>query len=369
MCRWSNPRSTSRRGCGTPPTPWRNSPSKLGVPPQHLVDTVARFNEFVARGVDDDFGRGDEAYDRAFSVGRRRCMPIEKAPFHAAAFGISDLGTKGGLRTDTAARVLDAYGNPIPGLYAAGNTMAAPSGTAYPGRRQSDRRAMVFSHLAARHMAATERRVDKRLTSAPFHANIAPWHLFSDTGIVVSSSPAVVPASGRRPCCAYWTKAARWSRADISESGLKDTAAKAEPHRDRLSTVVMDVGDERRCSLASRRRSRPSAGSTPWSTPPGSCGQRISPTPRSPISRQVLRINLVGTFLVIRAAIPALRSGNDPAVVNFSSTSASFAHPYMAAYAASKGGVQAMTHALALEFVKERIRFELGSAGIRSRPV
>ena len=32
--------------------------------------------------------------------------------------------------------------------------------------------------------------------------------------------------------------------ADISESGLKDTVAKAEPHRDRLSTVVMDVASE-----------------------------------------------------------------------------------------------------------------------------
>jgi NAD(P)-dependent dehydrogenase (short-subunit alcohol dehydrogenase family) len=71
----------------------------------------------------------------------------------------------------------------------------------------------------------------------------------------------------------------------------------------------------------------------------------------------VLRINLVGTFLVTREAIPALRNGNDPAVVNFSSTSATFAHPYMSAYAASKGGIQAMTHALALEFAKERIRF------------
>jgi NAD(P)-dependent dehydrogenase (short-subunit alcohol dehydrogenase family) len=72
---------------------------------------------------------------------------------------------------------------------------------------------------------------------------------------------------------------------------------------------------------------------------------------------QVLRINLIGTFLVIRESIPALRNGNDPAVVNFSSTSAAFAHPYMSAYAASKGGIQAMTHALALEFAKERIRF------------
>ncbi|SLI99684.1 short-chain dehydrogenase/reductase SDR [Mycobacteroides abscessus subsp. abscessus] len=44
-------------------------------------------------------------------------------------------------------------------------------------------------------------------------------------------------------------------------------------------------------------------------------------------------------------------------MVNFSSTSAAFAHPYMSAYAASKAGVQAMTHALASEFSKEGIRF------------
>ncbi|OKJ43517.1 short-chain dehydrogenase, partial [Streptomyces sp. CB02009] len=62
---------------------------------------------------------------------------------------------------------------------------------------------------------------------------------------------------------------------------------------------------------------------------------------------QVIRINLTGTFLVIRESIPALLEGEGSAVVNFSSTSAMFAHPYMAAYAASKGGIQSMTHALA----------------------
>ncbi len=39
------------------------------------------------------------------------------------------------------------------------------------------------------------------------------------------------------------------------------------------------------------------------------------------------------------------------------STSAAFAHPYMSAYAASKGGIQAMTHALAAEYGKAGIRF------------
>ena len=118
------------------------------------MSTVKRFNEFVAAGVDEDFGRGGEAYDRAFSGGRSPMVPIETAPFHAAAFGLSDLGTKGGLVTDAVARVLDADGNPIDGLYAAGNTMAAVSGTAYPGGGNPIGASMLFSHLAALDMAA-----------------------------------------------------------------------------------------------------------------------------------------------------------------------------------------------------------------------
>ena len=121
---------------------------EIGVPPQNLIDTVTRFNEFAARGVDEDFGRGDEPYDRAFSGGASPLHPITEPPFHAAAFGVSDLGTKGGLRTDAAARVLDTSGAVIPGLYAAGNTMAAPSGTTYPGGGNPIGTSMVFSHLA-----------------------------------------------------------------------------------------------------------------------------------------------------------------------------------------------------------------------------
>jgi 3-oxosteroid 1-dehydrogenase len=125
----------------------------IGVPESNLVATVARFNELVVGGEDLDFGRGNEAYDRAFSGGRSPLVPIDKPPFHAAAFGLSDLGTKGGLRTDAHARVLDAAGQPIPGLYAAGNTMAAVSGTTYPGGGNPIGASMLFSHLAALDMA------------------------------------------------------------------------------------------------------------------------------------------------------------------------------------------------------------------------
>jgi 3-oxosteroid 1-dehydrogenase len=127
--------------------------ARIGVNAGNLVSTVKRFNEFAAAGVDDDFGRGGEAYDRAFSGGRSPMVPIDTPPYHAATFGLSDLGTKGGLVTDGHARVLGIDGNPIDGLYAAGNTMAAVSGTVYPGGGVPIGASMLFSHLAARDMA------------------------------------------------------------------------------------------------------------------------------------------------------------------------------------------------------------------------
>ena len=128
--------------------------AKIGVNADNLVSTVKRFNEFVAAGTDEDFGRGGEAYDRAFSGGRSPMVPIDTPPYHAASFGLSDLGTKGGLVTDSRSRVLDTDGNPIEGLYAAGNTMAAVTGTVYPGGGIPIGASMLFSHLAAVDMAA-----------------------------------------------------------------------------------------------------------------------------------------------------------------------------------------------------------------------
>ncbi|MDF2581403.1 MAG: fumarate reductase/succinate dehydrogenase flavoprotein domain protein [Mycobacterium sp.] len=128
----------------------------IGVPAADLESTIERYNTLAETGIDEDFDRGGEAYDRAFTGGESPLVPINKPPFHAAAFGLSDLGTKGGLRTDTHARVLSPDGTPIPGLYAAGNTMAAVSGETYPGGGNPIGASMLFSHLAARHMAVSD---------------------------------------------------------------------------------------------------------------------------------------------------------------------------------------------------------------------
>ncbi|MGZ4517793.1 MAG: FAD-binding protein [Mycobacteriaceae bacterium] len=126
----------------------------IGAPGPALEATVERFNKQAEIGTDEDFHRGEEAYDKAFvPEGGSALVPISQGPFHAAAFGLSDLGTKGGLRTDPHARVLDTAGSPIPGLYAAGNSMAAVSGTTYPGGGNPIAASVVFGYLAALDMA------------------------------------------------------------------------------------------------------------------------------------------------------------------------------------------------------------------------
>lgn len=72
---------------------------------------------------------------------------------------------------------------------------------------------------------------------------------------------------------------------------------------------------------------------------------------------RIVTINLTGTFLMTREALPALLdSQHGGVVVNFSSTSAFFAHPYMAAYAATKGAIMSFTHAIALEYADRGLR-------------
>lgn len=122
-----------------------------GLDPVVLTETVARFNGFAASGVDEDFGRGTDEYDTFFaSAGNpnKALVPVTQGPFYAAQFVLSDLGTKGGLVTDAAGRVLDQAGVPLPGLYAASNSTASVFGSAYPGPGAPLGAAMAFASLA-----------------------------------------------------------------------------------------------------------------------------------------------------------------------------------------------------------------------------
>jgi 3-oxosteroid 1-dehydrogenase len=128
-----------------------------GIDPQGLVEAVERFNRFARNGVDEDFGRGDSAYDRYYgdpTVKPNPCLaPIKEPPFHAVQMIPGDLGTKGGLVIDENARVLRDSGEPIKGLYAIGNTSASVMGNTYPGPGSTIGPAMTFGYVAAKHLA------------------------------------------------------------------------------------------------------------------------------------------------------------------------------------------------------------------------
>jgi 3-oxosteroid 1-dehydrogenase len=123
----------------------------MSVPADALVETVERFNGFAAAGRDEDFGRGDDEYDTFFAGGggpETVLLPLAQAPYFAARFVLSDLGTKGGLVTDSSARVLRVDGTSIEGLYATSNSAANVAGAFYPAPGIPLGTAMVFASRA-----------------------------------------------------------------------------------------------------------------------------------------------------------------------------------------------------------------------------
>ena len=130
---------------------------EIDVPADALVATVERFNGFARTGVDEDFHRGESAYDKYYSDPTVKPNPslhvIDQAPFYAVKIVPGDLGTKGGLLTDERARVVRPDGSVIPGLYAAGNVSAAVMGYTYAGPGATIGPALVFGYLAAEDLA------------------------------------------------------------------------------------------------------------------------------------------------------------------------------------------------------------------------
>ena len=131
---------------------------KIGVPRQALEQTVEAMNGYAVTGVDPEFGRGGNIYDRFFGdptvTPNPNLGPIDTAPYYAVPINNGDLGTKGGLRCDAQARVLDGAGQPIAHLYAAGNCAASPFGDCYPGAGGTIGPALTFGFVAANDIAA-----------------------------------------------------------------------------------------------------------------------------------------------------------------------------------------------------------------------
>ncbi|WAH97626.1 FAD-dependent oxidoreductase [Arthrobacter sp. MMS18-M83] len=135
--------------------------AKINVPAENLTATVARFNEFAVKGEDPDFGRGESAYDKYWGEDdspwpNPSLGPLKSGPYYAMEVVNGAFGTNGGVATDGHARVLDVDNQPIPGLFAAGNTTENAYAAGYPGAGATLGPIMTMGYIAGRTIAGQD---------------------------------------------------------------------------------------------------------------------------------------------------------------------------------------------------------------------
>jgi 3-oxosteroid 1-dehydrogenase len=134
----------------------------------NLVDEVAKFNEYARTGEDLDFQRGAHPYDTDVPYGPVVPEPTieypsadqpnvamyplsDEGPYYAFIMAASAVDTNGGPVINTAGQILNWSGEPVPGLYGAGNCVATPSVNAYSGAGQTLGHCTIWGYAAAKH--------------------------------------------------------------------------------------------------------------------------------------------------------------------------------------------------------------------------
>jgi 3-oxosteroid 1-dehydrogenase len=129
----------------------------INADPLTLKTSVDRWNTSCAAGKDEEFGRGNRAYDHflgdPYQEPNPSLGPIEKGPFYAVPVVPGDVSTYGGVVTDSQGRVERANGSVIEGLYACGVSTASVMGGVYPGAGCSIGPSLTFGYVAAKHAA------------------------------------------------------------------------------------------------------------------------------------------------------------------------------------------------------------------------
>ena len=116
--------------------------------------TIARFNQFVEKRIDEDLGCGNSAYDNSYgdpTYKNPNLGALEKPPFYACKVYRGDLGTKGGIVANEHGQAL-GNGTPVEGLYATGNCSASVMGRVYPGPGSTLGSTTVFGYISVNHI-------------------------------------------------------------------------------------------------------------------------------------------------------------------------------------------------------------------------
>jgi len=133
---------------------------RLGIDPEGLVATVARFNGYCETGKDPEFNRGSSPHGQQMSGDMSQkpnpnMGPLLKPPFYGielrrmAGGGI----TSTGIMADVHCRAMGWNGQPIEGLYVAGNSLARLDNGAVMQSGLTNARGLTHGYIAGRHAA------------------------------------------------------------------------------------------------------------------------------------------------------------------------------------------------------------------------
>jgi len=145
-----------------------------GIDPDGLKHTVEAYNAHARHGEDPEFGRGSTPYNRKQGDPSQQpnpCVaPLAAGPYYAIKVVPGCFGTFAGLKANQHAQVLDADGQPITGLYAAGTDMASIMGGFYPAGGINLGPAVTFGYIAGLHAAGVrDDTTTERATAADAH--------------------------------------------------------------------------------------------------------------------------------------------------------------------------------------------------------
>lgn len=174
---------------------------------------------------------------------------------------------------------------------------------------------------------------------------------------------------GRETCARYIAEGARVAAVDIGADALDDTLREAGAG-DRGLAIVCDITEPQQVKAAIAQTvgrfgridvlCNIAGGST-------SADARVTDAPDEEFWRAI-RLDLYGTFLCCKHAIPEIARAGGGSVINLSSMVALMALPERDCYTAAKGGVAAMTRSMAVEYAPDRIRVNAIAPGLVLTP-
>jgi succinate dehydrogenase/fumarate reductase flavoprotein subunit len=132
--------------------------NQLDIDARALRSTINTYNSYAATGIDLEFHKGENIYDRSNGDPTNTPNPciaaIDSSPYFSVLVYPTPLATSLGLATNEHAQVLSSEKRPIEGLYACGNDMNSIMGGRYPGPGAQLGPGMTFAFIAALHAAS-----------------------------------------------------------------------------------------------------------------------------------------------------------------------------------------------------------------------